>query len=150
MPTHSLIIGDGSAPLVTPQPFDLLYALEVRATFCALAGRVLRYPSLAREIAKQGRALENHTLTHTQTFSLMNMGAMTCEVERAQHALMQLFGALSVFLIEPVGLRNTLLNLVLNFLDLQLLAWARRGFCFDTRKRDPQSFCNRSSVIARR
>jgi peptidoglycan/xylan/chitin deacetylase (PgdA/CDA1 family) len=57
-------------------------------------------------------------------------------VETAQRTLTELTGERPVFFRAPAGLRNVLLEPVLQNLDLRLVAWTKRGF--DTREPDPE------------
>jgi len=85
--------------------------------------------------------VENHSQKHVHTFSVTGMGALSREIAMAQRTLTELTGERPAFFRAPAGLRNVLLEPVLQKLDLRLAAWTRRGF--DTRERDP-------GVVARR
>jgi peptidoglycan/xylan/chitin deacetylase (PgdA/CDA1 family) len=131
----ALTIDDGPDPVVTPQVLDLLDSFDVRATFFCIGANVERYPALAREIVARGHALENHSQVHVHTFSVTLPGALTREIDAAQHTLEQVSGERPMFFRAPAGLRNLFLEPVLRKLDLRLAAWTRRGY--DTRERDP-------------
>ncbi len=137
----ALTLDDGPDPLVTPQVLDLLDAHRVRATFFLIGERARRYPALTREIVARGHAVENHSQKHVHTFSVTGMGALSREIDTAQRTLTELTGERPAFFRAPAGLRNILLEPVLQKLDLRLAAWTRRGF--DTRERDPE-------IVARR
>jgi peptidoglycan/xylan/chitin deacetylase (PgdA/CDA1 family) len=137
----ALTIDDGPDPAITPQTLDLLDLLDVRATFFLIGDRALCYPALTREIVARGHKVENHTQAHAHTFSVKGMRAIAREVENAQRTLSSLTGERPAFFRAPAGLRNVLLEPVLQKLDLQLVAWTRRGF--DTRERDPQRVLER-------
>jgi peptidoglycan/xylan/chitin deacetylase (PgdA/CDA1 family) len=132
----ALTIDDGPDPVVTPRVLDLLDRYSIRATFFCIGERARRYPSLTREIVARGHAVENHSQTHRHTFSVKTPGALAREVETAQRTLTELTGERPVFFRAPAGLRNVLLEPVLQNLDLRLVAWTKRGF--DTRERDPE------------
>jgi peptidoglycan/xylan/chitin deacetylase (PgdA/CDA1 family) len=137
----ALTIDDGPDPVVTPQVLDLLDAYHVRATFFLIGERARRYPALTAEIVGRGHRVENHSQMHVHTFSVSGMGALTREIEAAQRTLTELSGQRPAFFRAPAGLRNVLLEPVLQKLDLRLAAWTRRGF--DTRERNPE-------IVARR
>ncbi|WP_213763889.1 polysaccharide deacetylase family protein [Caballeronia sp. dw_19] len=137
----ALTLDDGPDPLVTPQVLDLLDTHRVRATFFLIGERARRYPALTREIVARGHAVENHSQKHVHTFSVTGMGALSREIDTAQRTLTELTGERPAFFRAPAGLRNILLEPVLQKLDLRLAAWTRRGF--DTRERDPE-------IVARR
>lgn len=132
----ALTIDDGPDPVVTPRVLDLLDRYGVRATFFCIGTRAQRYPSLTREIVARGHAVENHSQTHRHTFSVKGPGALAREIGAAQLTLTELTGERPVFFRAPAGLRNVLLEPVLQAFDLRLAAWTRRGF--DTREASPE------------
>ncbi|MDN7179847.1 polysaccharide deacetylase family protein [Caballeronia sp. SEWSISQ10-4 2] len=137
----ALTLDDGPDPVVTPQVLDLLDAYRVRATFFLIGERARRYPALTREIVARGHSVENHSQKHVHTFSVTGMGALSREIDAAQRTLTELTGERPAFFRAPAGLRNVLLEPVLQKFDLRLAAWTRRGF--DTRERDPDVVAQR-------
>jgi peptidoglycan-N-acetylglucosamine deacetylase len=132
----ALTIDDGPDPHVTPRVLDLLDQYGVRATFFCIGERALRYAALTREIVARGHAVENHSQTHHHTFSVKTPRALAREVAAAQDTLSQLTGERPAFFRAPAGLRNVLLEPVLQAHDLRLAAWTKRGF--DTREADAE------------
>jgi peptidoglycan/xylan/chitin deacetylase (PgdA/CDA1 family) len=137
----ALTIDDGPDPIVTPRVLDLLDAFGVRATFFCIGARALRYPALTREIVARGHVVENHSQMHVHTFSVTGLGALTREIDAAQRTLTDLTGERPAFFRAPAGLRNFLLEPVLQKLDLRLVAWTKRGF--DTRESNPEVVAQR-------
>jgi len=137
----ALTLDDGPDPVVTPKVLDLLDAYRVRATFFLIGERARRYPALTREIVARGHSVENHSQKHVHTFSVTGMGALSREIDAAQRTLMELTGERPAFFRAPAGLRNVLLEPVLQKFDLRLAAWTRRGF--DTRERNPDVVAQR-------
>ena len=137
----ALTFDDGPDPQVTPKVLDLLDAHGVRATFFCIGARAQRYPDLMRDIVARGHAVENHSQTHPLSFSVKLMGAQAREVEAGQQTLTALTGQRPAFFRAPAGLRNLLLEPVLQKCDLRLAAWTRRGF--DTRETDPERVAQR-------
>jgi peptidoglycan/xylan/chitin deacetylase (PgdA/CDA1 family) len=113
---------------VTPQVLELLRAHAVRATFFCIGERARRYPALVRACAAAGHAVENHSDSHSAAFSLLGPRRQRLEIERAQHTLAALTGQPPRFFRAPAGLRNPLLDPLLQRLGLQLTSWTRRGF----------------------
>jgi peptidoglycan-N-acetylglucosamine deacetylase len=124
----ALTIDDGPDPEVTPQVLDLLDAAHARASFFCIGQRVEQHPQLAREIVARGHRIENHSHTHAHHFSFLGMGGLRREIVRAQQAISQVTGQSPVYFRAPAGLRNPLLDPVLQGLGLQLASWTRRGF----------------------
>lgn len=137
----ALTLDDGPDPDVTPRVLDLLDACAVRVTFFCIGGRAQRYPALVREMAARGHAVENHSQRHVHTFSVTGMRSLAREIEAAQHTLADITGVRPAFFRAPAGLRNVLLEPVLQRLDLRLAAWTRRGF--DTREGNPDLVAKR-------
>ena len=131
----ALTIDDGPDPDVTPAVLDLLDAHRARATFFVIARQAEQHPALCREIVRRGHSVQNHSYAHSHTFSLRGPAALRREIVRAQESIAQLTGSAPRFFRAPAGLRNAFLAPVLHELDLQLVAWTRRGF--DTVRRDP-------------
>lgn len=131
----ALTIDDGPDPEVTPRVLDLLEAAGAKATFFCIGARALAHPALAAEIVRRGHSVQNHSLAHRHTFSLLGPGAMRREIVAAQDALASTCGQAPVLFRAPAGLRNPFLAPVLHHLGLRLVSWTRRGF--DTRTRDP-------------
>ena len=131
----AITIDDGPDPQVTPAVLDTLDALGARATFFCIAQQARAHPQLCRQITARGHSVQNHSLRHAHTFSLLGPRAMEREVVQAQDALAQITGQCPQFFRAPAGLRNPFLAPVLHRLGLQLVSWTRRGF--DTARTDP-------------
>ncbi len=130
----AITIDDGPDPDVTPAVLDILDAHGARATFFCIATRALAHPALCREIVARGHSVQNHSHRHVHTFSLLGRAGFAREIGAAQQVLADLTGTLPRFFRAPAGLRNPLLDGVLQQLDLMLVSWTRRGF--DTRRGD--------------
>lgn len=124
----AITIDDGPDPEVTPRVLSLLGAHRARATFFCVGERVERHPDLARETARLGHDIENHSQHHRHIFSLMGPGGMEREIVEAQHSIARHTGIPPGFFRAPAGLRNPFLDPVLCRLQLRLASWTRRGF----------------------
>lgn len=60
----ALTFDDGPYPLYTPLLLDILNRYQVKATFFVVGLHVREYPSLARQIVRDGHEIANHTNTH--------------------------------------------------------------------------------------
>ncbi len=132
----ALTIDDGPDPVVTPAVLDLLETAGARATFFCIAERAERHPALLAEIVRRGHGVENHSLRHRHTFSLLGPRGYARELADSQAVLTRLAGQAPRFFRAPAGLRNPFLDPVLHRRGLRLASWTRRGY--DTRERDPQ------------
>ena len=130
----AISIDDGPDPDITPQVLRILAAHGARATFFCIGERVAKFTQLARECLAQGHAVENHSDRHRYVFPLLGLRALRNDVQRAQQTIEGACGLAPRFFRAPAGLRNPLLDPVLQRLGLQLASWTRRGF--DTVERD--------------
>ena len=132
----ALTIDDGPDPEVTPQVLEILDSYGVKASFFCIGERAEAYPELCQEIVQRGHTVENHTQHHWHYFSLLvSRQRIQTEIEAAQYSLTHITGIQPLFFRPTAGLRNFLLEPVLNRLGLQLASWTRRGY--DTREQDP-------------
>ena len=130
----AITIDDGPDPEVTPAVLDLLAAQGARATFFCIARRVQLHAALTRRIVAAGHSVQNHSLQHRHTFSLLGPQGFRREIGDAQNLLADVTGVLPHCFRAPAGLRNPLLDPVLHQLGLHLVSWSRRGY--DTRRND--------------
>lgn len=124
----AITIDDGPNPSVTPAVLDILDASNAKASFFCIGKAVQAHPALAREIVRRGHRVENHSYAHRHHFSLMGMGGLRLEITRAQDIIAQTTGCAPQYFRAPAGLRNPLLDPVLQSLKLRLASWTRRGF----------------------
>ncbi|HEY6451204.1 MAG TPA: polysaccharide deacetylase family protein [Steroidobacteraceae bacterium] len=124
----AITIDDGPDPEITPRVLAILAEHHAHATFFCIGERVDRYPQIVRDCVLQGHAIENHSQRHAHYFSLLGMGALHAELQRAQSDIERVSGSAPQFFRAPAGLRSPLLDPVLQRLGLQLASWTRRGF----------------------
>lgn len=124
----ALTFDDGPDPELTPRVLDWLARHDLRATFFCIGARAERHPTLVREIARAGHAVENHSQHHSHRFSVSGPGWMRAEIASAQQVLAELAGTAPRFFRAPAGLRNPFLEPALCGLGLNLASWTRRGF----------------------
>lgn len=123
-----LTFDDGPDPDVTPTVLDLLDRYGARASFFCIGRKVERWPDLAREIARRGHRVENHTHSHPWSFALHGSRGMAAEVDRAQEAIGRVTGRAPRLFRPPAGFKNPMLEPVLARRGLWLTSWSRRGF----------------------
>lgn len=133
-PEIAITIDDGPNPDITPAVLEMLSEHHAKATFFCIADKAKAHPDLVRQIVDAGHDIENHSMFHRHTFSMMGMGGLKKELTQAQQTLHALTGRMPQFFRAPAGLRNPFLDPVLHGLDLRLASWTRRGF--DTRTAD--------------
>jgi len=137
----ALTFDDGPDPHVTPRVLDRLDAHGARASFFCIGERAVRHGELAREIARRGHRLENHSHTHRAGFFFHSPAELDREIRACQQALAEASGRSPEFFRAPAGIRSPLLDAALARAGLRLASWTRRGF--DTVARDPRSIAAR-------
>ncbi|MCS6945294.1 MAG: polysaccharide deacetylase family protein [Sutterellaceae bacterium] len=137
----ALTFDDGPDPEVTPRVLDLLDAHGARASFFCIGYRARQHPALVREIVARGHRVENHGDAHAKLFATYGYRRMRADIETAQHTLADITGQPPCFFRPTAGLRNPLLEPVLQRLNLRLATWTRRGF--DAVSSDPQRVLQR-------
>src|SRR5262249_22926649 len=60
----ALTFDDGPSAEWTPQVLDILYAEQVKATFCLVGEQVTKFPALVRRIVAEGHKLCSHSWRH--------------------------------------------------------------------------------------
>jgi peptidoglycan/xylan/chitin deacetylase (PgdA/CDA1 family) len=124
----ALTFDDGPDPDVTPRVLELLGVHRARASFFCIGERAARHRDLCRQILEGGHQIENHTHRHRHDFAFMGRRGFLSELQRAQATLAEITGRTPLFFRAPAGLRNPLLDPVLQRLDLRLASWTRRGY----------------------
>lgn len=137
----SLTFDDGPDPEVTPQVLDLLDRYRMRASFFCVGEKAAAHPEIAREIARRGHSLENHSQGHSWAFAFYGPGRLRRDVEAAQAVIAGAAGRPPSYFRAPMGLRSPLLDPVLARCGLHYVSWTRRGY--DAALRDPERVLQR-------
>lgn len=131
----ALTFDDGPDPEVTPYVLDTLDAWGATASFFCIGERARANPGLVRRIVAAGHGVENHSLTHPNSFACHGPRGLHREVIGAQRILEDITGRTPAWFRAPMGFRSPLLQPLLCRAGLRQAAWTRRGF--DTSCRDP-------------
>ncbi|MEO5713138.1 MAG: polysaccharide deacetylase family protein [Luteolibacter sp.] len=124
-----ITIDDGPDPHDTPVLLDLLDRHQKKAVFFMIGAKVRAHPELAREVVRRGHEIGNHTMTHPQaSFWCAGPWRTRREIEDCQKTIEEITGFKPRWFRAPVGHRNLFTHPVTNELDLQVMAWNRRGF----------------------
>jgi peptidoglycan/xylan/chitin deacetylase (PgdA/CDA1 family) len=137
----ALTFDDGPDPSSTPALLELLDRYGAKASFFCIGSKAARHPALVREIARRGHDVENHTHSHPRAFAAYGARRLQSEIESAQETLAAISGRAPVFFRAPMGLRNPLLDRVLDRLGLTYVSWTRRGL--DTVGAKPETVLSR-------
>jgi peptidoglycan-N-acetylglucosamine deacetylase len=102
-PALALTFDDGPSES-TPALLEILAAHQVRATFFMCGHNVRRLPGIAREVARAGHELGNHTNTHPR-LDFKRPEFIYREMALAQEAIQVNTGATPAFFRAPYGVR---------------------------------------------
>jgi peptidoglycan-N-acetylglucosamine deacetylase len=138
-----LTFDDGPDPNVTPRVLELLDRHQAKATFFCVGEKVAAHPEVAKEIARRGHGVENHSQRHSHAFAFHGLLQLKRDVEEAQTVIGRITGRAPRYFRAPMGLRSPLLDPVLARSGLRYVSWTRRGF--DAVHRDPKSVLRRLS-----
>lgn len=135
-----LTLDDGPDPETTEDVLGILREYEAQASFFCIGERVVRHPDVMERISRDGHRVENHTFVHPSSFYFFGRRAMEEEIDRTQKAIECATARNPRYFRAPAGIRNPLLQGVLEERGLQLVSWSRRAF--DTVRRDPVRIVN--------
>lgn len=107
--TIALTFDDGPNPAVTPALLDLLDVHSVRGTFFLIGAHVRACPELAREIARRGHAVGNHTDTHP-VLPFLSARRISEELARCDEAIRAVTDAFPRWMRPPYGFRSPSLD----------------------------------------
>jgi peptidoglycan/xylan/chitin deacetylase (PgdA/CDA1 family) len=100
--TVALTIDDGPSPVYTPQVLKLLDKYRITASFSMIGRNAATYPAIAREVARAGHLIVNHTWDHAD-LAPMKAVAVRDEITRATEAIHQATGDVPRIFRAPYG-----------------------------------------------
>jgi len=137
----ALTFDDGPDPDNTPELLALLAERKIRATFFCIGQRVAAQGQLARRMAAEGHAVENHTFRHHPLTNLFSVRRLREEVARAQTEIQRATRRAPAYFRPPVGLSNPRVFRVTAELGLQMAGYTARGL--DRRADAPEKIAAR-------
>ncbi len=98
----ALTFDDGPDPAFTPQILDILAAEAAPSTFFALGENVVKFPDIAKRIAREGHVVANHTFSHVD-FDYASDFRGQQEITQAQRAIRATVGRNPSYFRIPYG-----------------------------------------------
>ncbi len=117
----ALTFDDGPSE-ATPELLDLLDRFQARATFFLCGANVRRLPEVAREIARRGHQIANHSDTH-EFLWLRSPAFVRRQVTEAQRTISAVTGVAPVLFRPPFGVRWFGLRRAQRELGLTMVMW---------------------------
>lgn len=121
-----------------PDTFDLLEVLakhNVRATFFLIGQFARQRPDIAREVAKQGHVIGNHTFTHP-LLTFTSAAQIRQEIVRCREAISEAIGEHSNLFRPPFGGRRPGVFGLVRQLGLEPIMWNVTGYDWDAPSMD--------------
>jgi peptidoglycan/xylan/chitin deacetylase (PgdA/CDA1 family) len=125
-PSIALTFDDGPSES-TPELLDMLAGFGAQATFFLCGENVRRLPQVARETARRGHEIGNHSYTHS-CYCLRSPGFIREQLARAQQAITEATGIAPVFFRAPYGVRWFGLRKIQRQLGLTGVMWTAIGW----------------------
>lgn len=126
----ALTYDDGPNDPHTLELLEVLARHEVRATFFLIGRFVEQRPEIARQIAKAGHVVGNHTFTHP-LLTLKPESVIRDEIGRCRQALQQAVGEHSTLFRPPFGGRRPAVLRIARELGLEPVMWSLTGCDWD-------------------
>jgi peptidoglycan/xylan/chitin deacetylase (PgdA/CDA1 family) len=83
----ALTFDDGPDPVNTPLMLDVLRECGVKATFCVVGYKVVKYPDVIRRIVAEGHTLCNHTWVHDTKLGTYGQAQIQRDLQRTKDAI---------------------------------------------------------------
>jgi peptidoglycan/xylan/chitin deacetylase (PgdA/CDA1 family) len=99
----AITFDDGPSPLWTPRILIELERAGVKATFFMLGKHVALYPQIARQVAKEGHEIENHSYNHN-VLIYYKMEELQKEIKDTEKIIKELTGKTTKYFRPPKAL----------------------------------------------
>ena len=124
-----LTFDDGPDGEDTDGILEILEGTEAKATFFVVGSRVDRFPEEVRAIREAGHQLGNHTQHHLSgSFWALPSWMLRSEVGECGDSIEGVSGEQVEIFRPPVGMKNPLLQPILDRAGLTHIGWSARGF----------------------
>jgi peptidoglycan-N-acetylglucosamine deacetylase len=124
----ALTYDDGPNDPHTGKLLDVLDRHGVQATFFLIGRYVAQHPEIAREVARRGHVVGNHTFTHPNLI-FTSQTALERELDQTEKALAQAVGEHSRLFRPPFGARRPATLRRARQLGLETIMWSVK--CWD-------------------
>jgi len=130
----ALTFDDGPDEVYSPQILDVLSKQDIPATFFLVGSNVVKYPEIAKRMAREGHTVANHTFSHIN-FDLENAFGSKQQINQTGRVISAATDHSTSFFRPPYGgpnnqaMRDTLRGL----LNAQQLGYINASYNFDTK-----------------
>lgn len=118
----ALTFDDGPHPRYTPEILDILDEYHVHATFFVVGENVHYYPEVAREVARRGHEIGNHTFTHPCAIK-QKIGTLQKELAACESEIQNVTDTSPKLFRPPQGSWNTSVYQLARQQDYDVILW---------------------------
>lgn len=136
----SLTFDDGPSPEYTPLILDILKEKKVKATFFMVGAHVEKYPDVAKQVAKDGHEIGNHTYNHLNIPTL-TFNDLTRQIILTNHVIYQVTEEKVTYMRPPRGMYDARYRRLAYLLGKEVVLWTISGQ--DWRSTSPQAIVKR-------
>lgn len=119
----ALTFDDGPHPSYTKRILDVLDRYGVKATFFMIGTNVEYYPEVAREVARRGHEIGNHTYSHSRLTG-MDGGRLTEELKKCEAILQDTVGIRPTLFRPPEGVVSDAVRSCADGRDYTVVLWS--------------------------
>lgn len=119
----ALTFDDGPDDKVTPKILKTLQKYDVKATFFMLTRSAEKYPDIAKQVAKQGHEIANHSETHTN-LNKSKKSHIDKEVAQSKTQLQKITGVEPKLFRPPYGEYNSTVIEIAKKSDQKIVMWS--------------------------
>lgn len=145
IPTREKVVAltydDGPHPIYTPQILAILKEHHVKATFFMIGASVEKYPSIVKQVIREGHSIGNHTYSHPRNLATLRNQRVREEMENCETTIERNLGRRVAIFRPPKGIYSAEVIREAKEAGYQMVLWS---VCGDNRKmKDPKAMANR-------
>jgi peptidoglycan/xylan/chitin deacetylase (PgdA/CDA1 family) len=122
----ALTFDDGPNPDYTPPILETLDEYQIKATFFLLGRNVAAYPETARQVARAGHAVGNHTCTHPCLADCSPL-EVARELFQCQRIIRAVIGMIPEVMRPPFGMQAPASYLTARMMGYAIVNWSASG-----------------------
>ena len=119
----ALTFDDGPSLEWTPKILDVLDKYNVKATFFMIGGHVLKYPEVARRVARGGHEIGNHTFDH-HVLIYYKPEELIGEIKKAEKVIQETTNQKTVLFRPPKAWLTPTEKVIINKLGYKTILWS--------------------------
>jgi peptidoglycan/xylan/chitin deacetylase (PgdA/CDA1 family) len=119
----ALTFDDGPSEEWTPKILDVLSKHKVKATFFMIGEHVLRYPDMAKRVAKEGHEIGNHTFDH-HVLVYYKPQELVDEIKKSEKIIYEVTGKKTDLLRPPKAWVTPAEKKIINNLGYKIILWS--------------------------